>query len=168
MLKAIIKSIDTLVDKQGQLTSFLIFPLLLVVLYEVAMRYVFNAPTVWGFEVTAFAYGLHYMLGLSFMENTQGHVRVDIVASRLPKKVQAAVMIVGYLLLFMPIYGLMTWGAAKFAYTATVGNELNSTSWAPRIWPFKIIMALSFLLLVIQGLSTLLKNLKDLTEKTDP
>jgi TRAP-type mannitol/chloroaromatic compound transport system permease small subunit len=33
------------------------------------MRYAFNAPTVWGFEATAFAYGMHYMLGLSFMEN---------------------------------------------------------------------------------------------------
>jgi TRAP-type mannitol/chloroaromatic compound transport system permease small subunit len=78
------------------------------------------------------------------------------------------VMIAGYLFLFLPVYGLMTWGAAKFAYTATVTNELNSTSWAPRIWPFKILMAVSFLFLVIQGLSTLLKHLKILTEKTDP
>ena len=60
----------------------------------------------------------------------------------------------------------MTWGAAKFAYTATVSNELNSTSWAPRIWPYKIVMAVSFLLLVVQGLSTVLKHLKTLTEKT--
>jgi TRAP-type mannitol/chloroaromatic compound transport system permease small subunit len=164
MINAITKGIDTLVEKQGQLTSFLIVPLLLIVLYEVLMRYAFNAPTVWGFEATAFAYGMHYMLGLSFMENAQGHVRVDIVISRLPPKVQAVVMIACYLLIFMPVYGLMTWGAAKFAYTSTVTNELNSTSWAPRIWPYKIVMAASFFLLVLQGLSTLLKHLKTLTE----
>jgi TRAP-type mannitol/chloroaromatic compound transport system permease small subunit len=163
MLNSITKSIDFLVEKQGQLTSFLIVPLLFIVLYEVLMRYAFNAPTVWGFEATAFAYGLHYMLGLSFMEHAEGHVRVDIITSRFPKKTQAAIMIAGYLLIFMPVYVLMTWGAIKFAHTATITNELNSTSWAPRIWPYKILMALSFLFLVVQGLSTMLKNIKILT-----
>ncbi len=166
MLNTIIKGIDLLVEKQGQLTSFLIVPLLFIVLYEVLMRYAFNAPTVWGFEATAFFYGMHYMLGLSYMEHAQGHVRVDIVTSRLPAKVQAVVMIAGYLLIFMPVYGLMTWGAIKFAHTATITNELNSTSWAPRIWPYKIVMAFSFLLLVVQGLSTVLKSVKTLTAKS--
>ena len=166
MLNTIIKGIDFLVEKQGQLTSFLIVPLLFIVLYEVLMRYAFNAPTVWGFEATAFFYGMHYMLGLSYMEHAQGHVRVDIVTSRLPAKVQAVIMIAGYLLIFMPVYGLMTWGAIKFAHTATITNELNSTSWAPRIWPYKIVMAFSFLLLVVQGLSTVLKSLKTLTAKS--
>jgi TRAP-type mannitol/chloroaromatic compound transport system permease small subunit len=167
MLNAIIKGIDTLVEKQGQLTSFLIVPLALIVLYEVMLRYIFNAPTTWGFEATTFAYGLHYMLGLSFMENSQGHVRVDIIMSRLPKKVQSIVMIITYLVIFMPVYVLMTVGAAKFAYTSTIEHELNSTSWAPPIWPFKIIMAISFFFLVIQGLSTMLKYVRSLGDKTN-
>jgi TRAP-type mannitol/chloroaromatic compound transport system permease small subunit len=166
MLNSLTKCINFLVEKQGQLTSFLIVPLLLIVLYEVLMRYAFNAPTVWGFEATAFAYGMHYMLGLSFMENAEGHVRVDIVTSRFSPRVQAVIMILGYLLIFMPVFVLMTWGAIKFAHTATITNELNSTSWAPRIWPYKIIMALSFLFLVVQGLSTLLKNLQLLGDKS--
>lgn len=167
MLNAITKGVDVLIEKQGQFTSFLIVPLLFIVLYEVLMRYAFNAPTVWGFEATAFAYGMHYMLGLSFMENPQGHVRVDIFTSRLPVKAQAIVMVAGYLLIFMPVYGLMTWGAFTFAHTATVSNELNSTSWAPPIWPYKIVMALSFLFLLIQGLSTMLKHLQILTDKSE-
>jgi TRAP-type mannitol/chloroaromatic compound transport system permease small subunit len=164
MLNTIIKGIDFLIEKQGQLTSFLIYPLALIVLYEVVMRYVFNAPTTWGFEATAFLYGMHYMLGLSFMENAQGHVRVDIIITRLPKKAQYVSMVVTYLVIFMPVYILMTVGAAKFAYTSTIANELNSTSWAPRIWPYKIVMALSFLFLVIQGLSTTLKYVRSIGE----
>lgn len=167
MLNAITKGIDFLIEKQGQLTSFLIVPLLFIVLYEVLMRYAFNAPTVWGFEATAFAYGMHYMLGLSFMENVEGHVRVDIVTGRLPRRVQAVVMIAGYLIIFLPVYGLMTWGAIKFAHSATITNELNSTSWAPRIWPYKIVMAVSFLFLVLQGLSTMLKQVQLLTGKSE-
>jgi TRAP-type mannitol/chloroaromatic compound transport system permease small subunit len=166
MLNAITKGIDFLIDRQGQLTSFLIVPLLFIVLYEVLMRYAFNAPTVWGFEATAFVYGMHYMLGLSFMENAQGHVKVDIITARLPEKTQAAVYLIGYLVIFMPVFVLMTWGAIKFAHTAVITNELNSTSWAPRIWPYKIIMALSFFFLVVQGLSTVLKYWRILTEKS--
>ena len=162
MLTPIIKSIDWLVEKQGQLSSFLIYPLLIIVIYEVIMRYAFNAPTIWGFEATAFAYGLHYMLGLSYTENQAGHVQVDILTSRLSRKTRAILGVVTYFSIFLPVYSLMTIGAFKFAYTSTVTNELNSTSWAPPVWPFKIVMAVSFLLLVLQGLSTLLKNIRTL------
>ena len=57
----------------------------------------------------------------------------------------------------------MTWAAFKYAYTATVNNELNSTSWAPAIWPYKIIMAFCFLFLALQGFATLLRYVRSLT-----
>ena len=162
MLNSIIKSIDALIDRQGKISSFLIYPLLLIVIYEVIMRYVFNSPTVWGFEATTFAYGLHFMLGLSFMERYGGHVRVDVITGRLSERTQAVIAVVTYLLIFVPVYTCMTLGAIKFAYTSTAMGELNSTSWAPPIWPFKILMALSFFFLLLQGLATILKNVRTL------
>jgi TRAP-type mannitol/chloroaromatic compound transport system permease small subunit len=164
MLNAVIKTIDAFIDAQGKIMSFLVYPLLLIVLYEVAMRYVFNAPTVWGFEATAFAYGLHYMFGLSFMERHGGHVRVDIVTSRLPKRVQAVIGLVTYILIFTPVYFFMTVGSIKFAYASTAMNELNSTSWAPPVWPFKILMAASFLFLLVMGIGSLLKQIRMIKE----
>lgn len=165
MLSPIIKGIDWLIDNQGILSSFLVYPLVIIVVYEVIMRYAFNAPTIWGFEATTFAYGLHFMLGLSYTENQAGHVKVDILTSRMSEKTQAIFGIVTYFLIFLPVYSLMTIGAFKYAYTSTVTGELNSTSWAPAIWPYKILMAVSFLFLVLQGLSTLFKNIRSLTEK---
>jgi TRAP-type mannitol/chloroaromatic compound transport system permease small subunit len=49
MLEKISKAIDTINTKQGDVTSLLILPLCIVVIYEVIMRYAFNAPTIWGF-----------------------------------------------------------------------------------------------------------------------
>jgi len=163
MLNSTINAIDFLIEKQGRLSSFLIYPLLLIVIFEVIMRYAFNAPTSWGFEATSFAYGLHFMLGLSYMERHSGHVRVDILASRLSPKVQSYLGLLTYLVIFVPVYTLMTVSAFKYAYVSTVARELNSTSWAPPIWPIKIFMALSFFFLLVQGLSTLLKHLRTLT-----
>lgn len=168
MLNPIINTIDALTDWQGKISSFVIYPLVGIVLYEVLMRYAFNAPTVWGFEATGFAYGVHFMLGLSFMERYGGHVRVDIISSRLPERAQAALGTLTYGVIFVPVYSIMTWAAFRYAYTATVTNELNSTSWAPPIWPFKIIMAVCFLLLTLQGVATMLKHIQTLVGGNKP
>jgi len=160
MLTPVIKTIDFLIEKQGQISSFLIYPLLLIVIYEVFMRYALNAPTVWGFEMTAFIYGLHYMFGLSYTENQNGHVSVDVITSRISPKARGILGVVTYLLIFLPVYTLMTISAFRYAYTSTVEHELNSTSWAPAIWPYKILMAIAFLFLVLQGLSTTLKCIR--------
>lgn len=162
-MQFLINIIDKLIDKQGEISSFLIYPLVLVVLFEVLMRYAFNAPTIWGFEVTAFLYGMHYMLGLSYTERHGGHVRVDIITMRLSEKTQAIMGIITYLFIFMPVYSFMMIGAFKFAETSILEKELNSTSWAPPIYPFKAIMALSFLFLLLQGIATLLKHIRTLT-----
>ncbi len=163
MLKLLTKGADIFNKKQGEISSLLIYPLVGIVIYEVLMRYVFNSPTIWGFEATAFAYGLHYMLGISYTENQAGNVKVDILTSRLSAKAQAILGVLTYAVIFLPVFFFMTVGAIKFAYTSTVTGELNSTSWAPPIYPFKILMAISFLFLLIQGLSSLLKHIQTLT-----
>lgn len=163
-IDAMIRGTDAAIVTQGDISSFTIYPLLIVVIYEVFMRYAFNTPTVWGFEVTAFLYGVHYMLGLSYMEAHDGHVKVDILTGRFSPKVQAVIGLLSYLLIFTPVFFLMTVAAIKFAYTSFASGELNSTSWGPRIWPFKIIMALSFFFLLKQGLANMLRHLRTLTD----
>lgn len=160
MFSKISKSIDTFNNYQGRLTSMLIIPLLGVVIYEVLMRYGFNSPTVWGFEATAFLYGMHYMFGLAYTDVTKGHVQVDIFSSMAPKKVQAFLGAITTIVLFLPVMTCMTIWSTKFAMYSVQGMERNSTSWAPSIWPFKIIMALCFFFLLLQGVSNLIKDLK--------
>ncbi|BHH85809.1 TRAP transporter small permease subunit [Desulforhopalus sp. 52FAK] len=160
MFSKISDGIDTFTRKQGELTSMLILPLLGVVIYEVIMRYGFNAPTTWGFEATAFLYGMHYMFGISYTDVKKGHVQVDIFSSLAPVKVQAALRAITTVVLFMPVMICMTVSASKFAISSVEGLERNSTSWAPIIYPFKIVMALCFAMLLLQGISNLIKDLQ--------
>ena len=167
MLETIQKAIESFSNKQGEWTSLLIIPLLIVVIYEVCMRYLFNAPTIWGFETTTFLYGMHYMFGLSYTDVTGGHVKVDIFTSRASSKVQTILSILTTLVMFLPVMLCMTIWSFKFALTSIEGLELNSTSWAPPIYPFKSIMALTFLFLLLQGIANLIRDIRVLTEKTD-
>lgn len=167
MLSKIAKGIDTFSTKQGEFTSMLIIPLLGVVLFEVLMRYGFNAPTIWGFEMTGFLYGMHYMFGISYTDVRGGHVRVDIFTALAPKKVQAAVGALTTLLLFMPVMICMTVASGKYAWTSIQALERNSTSWQPPIYPIKMVMALCFFFLLLQGFSNLIKDLQILFSKEE-
>jgi TRAP-type mannitol/chloroaromatic compound transport system permease small subunit len=154
--------IDGVNRKGGEWSALLILPLCFVVLYEVILRYVFDSPTIWGFEATTFLYGAHFMLGLAYTSVTDGHVKVDIFTARMKPKAQAIFNIVTNGVIFLPVFSCMTVWAWKYAITSTAQRELNSTSWAPAIWPVKLIMALCFSLLLIQGMSTLIKAVRSL------
>jgi TRAP-type mannitol/chloroaromatic compound transport system permease small subunit len=159
MLEPLINSLEKLIRKQGDITSFLVYPLLLFVIYEVFMRYIFNAPTTWGFEATTF------LFGLSYADVHGAHVKVDIFTSLASEKVQAVLSIVTNLVLFMPVMICLTIWGIKYAYASTLGLELNSTSWAPPIWPLKILMALCLVFLLIQGVANLLKDINSLKQQ---
>lgn len=157
MLKNISSAIDTFSQKQGQWSALLILPLTFIVIYEVIMRYAFDAPTIWGFEATTFIYGVHFMLGLAFTDVNDGHVKVDIFTGRARPQTQSFLVILTNLVIFLPVFSCMTIWAWKYAITSTLQKELNSTSWAPAVWPIKLIMAVAFSFLMIQGISTVFK-----------
>jgi TRAP-type mannitol/chloroaromatic compound transport system permease small subunit len=162
MLTKISSLIDKFNLKEGDWSALLIIPLTFIVIYEVVMRYVFDSPTIWGFEATTFLYGVHFMLGLAFTDVADGHVKVDIFTARARPRTQAVIIIISNLIIFLPVFTCMTIWAWKYAIVSTMQHELNSTSWAPAIWPFKLIMAVGFSFLLIQGLSTVLKAMHSL------
>ncbi len=164
MLESVSESLERITRKEGEITSLLIYPLLAIVVYEVFMRYVFNAPTSWGFEATTFLYGLHYMFGLAYTDVYDGHVRVDIFTALTSEKIQAIIKVITNLAFFMPVMTFMTLWSFKFAYVSTKGLEVNSTSWAPPIWPLKILMAICFLFLLLQGIANLIKDINSLKQ----
>lgn len=159
-MDTIARFIDQLNELVGKTNALLILPLVGVVMWEVMMRYVFNAPTSWGFELTVFLYGVHYMLGLGFTERQGGHVAVDVVVNMLSPRKRALVGVISSILFFIPVWAIMAYASIVYAITSTAGFERNATSWGPPIWPLKILMALGFILLLLQGVSTMIKHIQ--------
>ncbi len=105
-MQTISRAIDALNEKTGLYSSYLVLPLIVAVVYEVIVRYVFNAPTSWGFEMTTFFYGMHYMLGFGDAHRTNTHVCIDIFESRMQPKTRTILRIITNLVLFIPDHGL--------------------------------------------------------------
>ena len=166
------QSINGLNERVGRITSYLAIPLILVVVYEVMMRYLFNSPTVWGFEATTFIYGMHFVLGFAYTHKHNGHVAIDVFESRLPFKPRTILRIIVNLVLFVPTVGLLAYQSVIYAASSWQNWEKASTSWAPPLYPFKTIMAIGFILLFLQGIAKLIGDFRSLkapeTEDTLP
>jgi len=156
------RAIDALNEKVGFFTSYLILPLIGVVSYEVLMRYAFDAPTSWGFEMTTFIYGVHFILTLAYAHKHDGHVAIDVFEARLPKKTRTVLRIITNLVLFVPTVGMLTIWSILYAKTSWLDWERASSSWAPPIYPYKTLMALGFFLLFLQGVAKLIQDFRAL------
>jgi TRAP-type mannitol/chloroaromatic compound transport system permease small subunit len=156
------RTIDALNENVGFYGSFVILALLGVVTYEVIMRYGFNAPTVWAFEATTLLYGVHFMLAFGYTHKHHGHVAIDVLEVHLPRKSRAVLHIVVNLVLFLPTIGLLSIWSVIYAATSWANLEKASTSWAPPLYPFKTIMAIGFILLLLQGIARLIQDVRAL------
>lgn len=156
------RALDALNEKIGFISAFLIIPMVGVVGFEVMMRYGFNAPTAWAFELTTFIYGMHYMLTLGYAHKYDGHVSIDIFESRLPTRPRTILRIIANLALFIPTVGLLAIWSVIYAITSWQGWERASSSWAPAVYPYKTIMAIGFVLFFLQGVAKLIHDFRSL------
>jgi TRAP-type mannitol/chloroaromatic compound transport system permease small subunit len=155
-------SINSLNERVGKLTAYLIMPLFAVVVIEVFMRYLFNAPTIWAFEATTLLYGCHFALGFAYTYKHDGHVAIDVFESRLETRPRTILRIIVSLVLFIPTMGLMAMAGIRYAANSWENWELASSSWAPPLYPFKTIMAIGFVLLLLQGIAKLISDFRSL------
>lgn len=157
-------AIDTLNEKIGFYASYLILPLIGVVVWEVIMRYGFNTPTSWAFEMTVFLYGVHFCFALAYAHKHNNHVAIDVFESRLSTRPRLILRIVTNVVLFLPSIGLLTYYICILAANSWQQWELASSSWAPAIYPLKTLMAISFVLFFLQGLAKLIQDIRSLKE----
>jgi TRAP-type mannitol/chloroaromatic compound transport system permease small subunit len=162
MLDRIIRPIDTVQEWFGFIVAFLIWPMLFITVYEVFMRYAFNSPTIWGFEATTFTYGLHFVLGLGYTYLYDGHVRVSVFVNLLRPSKRALISLACHLVIFLPVYIMLTYGLGDYALTSIKDLEHSWTAWSPPIYPFKALMALGFFMLLLQGVSATCKDIRTL------
>lgn len=159
------RAIDTFNEKFGLYSAYLILPLIGVVVWEVMMRYGFNAPTSWAFELTVFLYGAHYCFALGFAHKHNTHVAIDIFESRLPERPRIILRIISNVLLFIPAIGLLTYHTCVLAANSWQQWEHASSSWAPPIYPVKTLMAFGFILFFLQGIAKLIQDIRALRTK---
>jgi len=158
--RATIEWIEWVSKWTGVVTAWLIVPMTIAVTWEVVARHFFSAPTIWAFDVTYMLYGTHFMLGTAYTLMRIGHVRTDMLYQRWSIRRQNQIDAIGYFFFFFPAMLLLFYFGWQEAYHAFEIRETSDASpWRPIVYPFKAVIPLTALLLLIQGVAELLKSL---------
>jgi len=156
----LVNTIDRFTDTTGVWVAWLNIPLVAAVAYEVIARYAFNAPTIWSFDVTYMLYGAIFMLGAAYALHKGAHIRTDFFFERWSIKTKGTIDSVAYIVFFFPsliVFFFIGWNEGWYALQIRETSE--QTPWRPILWPFKMVVPLAVLLLLIQGVSELIKSL---------
>lgn len=157
-----------LVDQLSKISAWLSKLALIILagamLYEVIARYVFNASTIWAFDISYMATGVAFMLGVAWTAQVDGHVKVDVLSSLMPVRISRIITGVAYTIVLFPTLSMVALYGWKKSLSAFTTNEVEMVStWAPKMWPFYTCIAFGLTLLALQVLVIGLRSLIDNT-----
>ena len=157
----IIRAIDAINEIVGRIVVVLAVIFAGIIIYDVVLRYAFNAPTRWAFDLSKQLYGFYFILLGGYALKHQAHVRVDLLLERMPLGVQRIMELLGYAIFFFPFTWIFMTRSFDFAKTSWTQGETTYGAVALPIYPLKAALCVAAVLLLIQGVAEVLKILFD-------
>ena len=159
MLRELARKIDAFQERFGQGVSWIMLLMVLVVFFDVIMRYAFNKSSVFTQELEWHLFGLVYLLGAGYTMLYNEHVRVDILYSRWSRRKKAWFDFVCYLIFYYPSAAMImvtTWPFVRNSYVALEGSP--DPGGIPLRFLLKSVIIVGFALLTLQAISQSIKN----------
>lgn len=158
-LEKIVHKIETLSVWTGKIASWVMVILMLVICFEVVMRYVFVKPTIWGYELSLM-FGGSILLMLAYVQQRDANIRVGILYEKLSPKGRALVNVLGTVIFAYPCLAYVIIGAYQYMIRAFLANEKMAESfWYPPAAPFRTMVFLATCLAALQFTASLIRNL---------
>ncbi|MGB9699951.1 MAG: TRAP transporter small permease subunit [Thermodesulfobacteriota bacterium] len=156
--KRLVYRIESISEWSGKIFAWLSVPLVLFMSYDVIMRYLFQAPTKWAYEMTWMQYGALFILGGAYALKHKLHVRVDIFYNRWTPRNRAIFDMVTYIVIFFPVFYILVKHSIIYAYYSWEVLECSYISyWQPPVYPIKTVMAVGFVLFTLQGIAEFIR-----------
>ena len=150
--------IDKISLWSGKVVSYLLFPLIAVLVYGVVARYAFGSPIIWGHETSMFMFGAIGLLAGAYCFQRGAHVRMDMFYNRLSPRRKAVVDALTAAIFFYFIVVLM-WQGAQFALHSIAKLEHSGSVWKPVVYPFKTVIPVAAFLVLLQGFAKFIRDL---------
>ena len=122
----------------------------------------FNSPTSWAHESMFLMFGMQYLLAGAYALREDSHVRVDVLYLLLSDRAKVITDITTSVFFFLFTSTLLVTGWIFLMDSIDV-MEVSFTEWAVQYWPIKISIVLGAVLIILQGLSKLIKDVRLLT-----
>jgi len=173
-LKAILLNLSSKIDKfterTGQCISWLVILLVLLVGYDVSMRYLFQSGSIGIQELEWHLFSIIFLIGAAYTLKHDEHVRLDILyhSKFLNDRHRAWIDAFGALFILIPFCLLIIISAWPFLSQAYIHNEASpDPGGLPSRWLIKSMIPSGFVLLLLQGIAESIKKLLIALDKTE-
>ncbi|MBB3120592.1 TRAP-type mannitol/chloroaromatic compound transport system permease small subunit [Massilia violacea] len=167
MFMPVSRAIDQLNDKIAAAVSWALLLAVIICTGNALIRYAFNASSNAWLEIQWYLFAAVFMLASSHTLRRDEHVRIDVIVGRFSKRTQVWIDLLGFLLFLMPISLVILYYGVPFALESLRSGEMSSNAGGLIVWPAKILVPLGFILMVLQGLSEIIKRIAFLNGKLD-
>jgi TRAP-type mannitol/chloroaromatic compound transport system permease small subunit len=157
-------AIDKINGYVGEFVCFWAIIAVFVYYYEVLARYMFNSPTNWAHEGMFLMFGMQYVLAAGFTNRDDAHVRVDVIYKFFPERLKGLTDVFTSIFFFIFAFALL-WTGWVFAFDSMSVWEVSFTEWAIQYWPVKLALPLGAVLLTLDGITRLIKDIYVLAGK---
>lgn len=164
ILLAIARAIDVLSTAVGKLMWWLTVAMVLIGAYNVITRYLGSYLGVQlsanlYLEMQTYAFDLIFLLGAAYVLKADAHVRVDIIYSRLSDRARAWIDIVGTFVFLIPFCVFGFYYCLGYVERSWAVMEQSPNPGGLARYPIKTVILVAFVMLVLQGISEVIKNI---------
>lgn len=167
-LLAFSRFVDALNERFGRIATWLVLAACLVSAGNAFARYTLGMGSNAWLEIQWYMFGAMVMLGAPYTLKLNEHVRVDVFYGRLSTRAQIWIDIAGGLFFLLPSAALLGFLSWPVFYNSYAIGEVSLNAGGLARWPIKLLVPLGFLLLVLQGLSEIIKRVGALTGHCEP
>ena len=147
----------------ARIWSWLVVFVIAFVMIEVVLRYLFNAPTKWSYDMSYMANGVFIAMGLAYVTYHRLHIRVDVLYRLFTPRKKLILDTVLTLFIFLPLFFSISWVIGKdVLYAIRVGEKTALTCWYVPTAPYKILVCVGFSLCFVQGLANFIEDIHSL------
>jgi len=165
-LENVANLIDYLNERLGAFASWLTSGLVLLMCYDVFMRYFFASSKAWILELEWHLFALIFLLGASYALKDDRHVRVDIFYTNFSERKKAIINLIGSILFILPWCAVIIWKASIYAMSS---YEILEGSPQPGGLPARFLIkgavVFAFVMLLFQSVSLILRSILTLTTR---
>ena len=150
-------TVDKISTFFGQVFSWLIVALTILITWEVYSRYVLNIPHAWALDAQIMLYGTLFMMAGAYTLAKNNHVRGDVLYGFFEPRTQAWLDVILYFLFFLPGIIALTYAGWTFAQESLAIREQTFSADALPIYPFKFVIPVAGALLLLQGIVEIIR-----------
>lgn len=158
-LLRISRVIDAINGQIGRKVAWLILAAVVVSAVNAIIRKLFNWSSNSMLELQWMLFGAVFLMCASWTLQLKEHVRIDIASNLMPKRVQHWMELLGHLLFLMPFSVLTLYYSWPFFMRSYAINEQSLSAGGLAQWPAKGLVVVGFVMLTVQGLSEIIKQI---------